>query len=457
MAEGVNGIVAEHVGVEQKVIACVAEFGNGNFDAELEAFPGQQGFINKTVEEVRRNLKDFETELGKLIRAASEGELNQRAEVGKFVGEWHELTSGVNTLMDKVIEPVADGSVVLGDLANGDLTARLVRPYQGEHQRIKQSINRVAENLERAMCEVRLAVDAVSGASRHIGASAEEMANGARTQMTQTEAVAQAVEKVTQAIVANSKSAQETAQVAMVAKESAEAGGKVVEETVSGMRRIAEVVEKSARTVEELGRSSDQIGEIATVIDDIADQTNLLALNAAIEAARAGEQGRGFAVVADEVRKLAERTTKATKEIAGMIQKIQHDTSDAVVSMREGTREVESGIVLADRAGRSLHDIVEVSQRVTGKVLEIAGVSEEQSIAARQITQNVEAISSVTGRAASGTEDIARSADDLNGLTRHLRELVDKFKVREADQERGSLTVTANGALVAGRVRMSRE
>jgi methyl-accepting chemotaxis protein len=214
---------------------------------------------------------------------------------------------------------------------------------------------------------------------------------------------------------------------------------------------------KSAETVKELGKSSDQIGEIVSVIDDIADQTNLLALNAAIEAARAGEQGRGFAVVADEVRKLAERTTKATKEIAQMIKKIQTDTEGAVESMEQGTKEVESGIYLADKAGESLKDIVSISQKVTDMVSQIAVASEQQSSASEQISKNVEAISAVTSETASGTQQVARAAEDLNRLTENLQELVGQFKVagglrasghEHRQEERGNIHVRANGKLV---------
>ena len=203
------------------------------------------------------------------------------------------------------------------------------------------------------------------------------------------------------------------------------------------------MVNKSAETVKELGKSSDQIGEIIGVIDDIADQTNLLALNAAIEAARAGEQGRGFAVVADEVRKLAERTTKATKEIAGMIKKIQADTTGAVQSMEEGTQEVERGIELADKAGMSLKEIVGVSQKVTDMVTQIAAASEEQSSASEQISKNVEGISKVTGETAQGTQQIARAAEDLNRLTENLQKLIGQFKLGRTDGGQGhALDVT---------------
>ena len=195
------------------------------------------------------------------------------------------------------------------------------------------------------------------------------------------------------------------------------------------MIRISDVVKKSSETVEELGKSSNEIGEIIQVIDDIADQTNLLALNAAIEAASAGEQGRGFAVVADEVRKLAERTSKATQEIAGMIKHIQKDTEGAVKSMQQGTKEVEKGRNLAEKAGDSLKEIIKGADRVTDIVTQVAAASEEQSRASEQITQNIELITNVTQQSATGVRQIAHAAEELNQLTGNLQSLISSFKV----------------------------
>jgi methyl-accepting chemotaxis protein len=279
------------------------------------------------------------------------------------------------------------------------------------------------------------------------------MAAGAQEQTSQATEVAGAVEEMTKTIIENSRNAANTVETARQAKVSAEQGGHVVEETVVGMKRIAEVVRQSAATVQELGKSSDQIGEIITVIDDIADQTNLLALNAAIEAARAGEQGRGFAVVADEVRKLAERTTKATKEIAGMITRIQTDTQGAVTAMEEGTKQVSTGIALADKAGASLHEIVNVSQKVTDAVTQIAGASEEQSKASEQISRNVEGISNVTNESAMGVQQIAQAAEDLNRLTENLQVLVGRFTLGTSKHKIGPVMksrvgVRDNGTLV---------
>ena len=199
------------------------------------------------------------------------------------------------------------------------------------------------------------------------------------------------------------------------------------------MQAIADSVRESAETITELGKRSDEIGEIIGVIDDIADQTNLLALNAAIEAARAGEQGRGFAVVADEVRKLAERTTKATAEIAGMIKGIQKDTSGAVSSMEEGTKQVEAGMELAVKAGDSLTSIVSVVSEVQKMIEQIATASDEQSAAAEQISGNVGNIASVSKQSAQSAEQMAATAEELNRQTDALNELVSRFKLEDTE------------------------
>jgi len=193
-----------------------------------------------------------------------------------------------------------------------------------------------------------------------------------------------------------------------------------------------------------LGDSSKQIGEIISVIDDIADQTNLLALNAAIEAARAGEQGRGFAVVADEVRKLAERTTEATKQIASMIKGIQGETEQAVVAMNQGTHEVQSGIEYADRAGESLNSILSSTQELLDMINQIAAASEEQSATSEQISKNVMSISKVTAESTQRVEDVARTSDELARLTEHLRDLMGNFQVDDGNSASYSTKHLAN-------------
>ncbi|MEE8484813.1 MAG: methyl-accepting chemotaxis protein, partial [Nitrospinota bacterium] len=176
-------------------------------------------------------------------------------------------------------------------------------------------------------------------------------------------------------------------------------------------------------------KSSQQIGEIISVIDDIADQTNLLALNAAIEAARAGEQGRGFAVVADEVRKLAERTTRATKEISVMIQSIQSNTLKAVSSMEGGTRDVSSGVQLINQAGKSLENIMNMIASVTANVEGIATSSEQQSTTAEAISKNTAIASEVSTELSTAAEQSSKSAKQVSMLAEQLKGMVEQFKL----------------------------
>lgn len=326
---------------------------------------------------------------------------------------------------------VKDIKTIQVSIDNADLNTQLNSNRSDEMGQLQNSFDRFVGSIRDTLIQVSETATSVSSASAEISSSTEEMAAGSQEQTTQSEEIARAVEQMAKSIAVNSENAGEAAQTAEKAKSAAEQGGTVVLETVNGMKQIANVVRESAGTIQNLGKSSDQIGEIIGVIEHIADQTNLLALNAAIEAARAGEQGRGFAVVADEVRKLAEQTTKATKQIASMIQQIQTDSHGAVRTMANATKQVDEGILLADRAGASLHEIVEISQKVTHMVSQIAVANEEQSSTSEQISKNMEAIASVTQETASGTQQIARAAEDLNRLTETLQGLVNQFKLTE--------------------------
>ena len=217
------------------------------------------------------------------------------------------------------------------------------------------------------------------------------------------------------------------------AAETARHGGSIVDETLTKMRVIADSVSGTARKMEELGKSSDQIGHIIGVIDEIADQTNLLALNAAIEAARAGEQGRGFAVVADEVRKLAERTTTATKEIAQMIKNIQDETKTAVTAMEAGNKQVEEGVKSTAQAGDSLKEIIHMSEEVGEMITHIATAATEQSSASEEINNNMEQIAKLVRESAVGAQQSAKACQDLSGLALDLQKMVSNFKLDDGN------------------------
>ncbi len=422
----------------------VNEFAKGNFDAEVKIL-SDDDVLGKSIQQIKESLTLLSGDAKLLSIAAEAGSLSERADIAKHHGIFKKIINGFNLTFDHLIAPIKEGSEVLSKYAKGDLTDRVVNDYKGEHQQLKNDINTLGNSLSNLIGSITEAVQATASAANQISSSTEEMAAGAQEQSSQATEVAGAVEQMTKTIYETTKNTGQATEASKNAGKVAKEGGHVVEETIHGMNRIAEVVKKSAATVQELGKSSDQIGEIVQVIDDIADQTNLLALNAAIEAARAGEQGRGFAVVADEVRKLAERTTKATKEIATMIKQIQKDTSGAVESMQQGTVEVESGKLLAEKAGTSLREIIYGAEQVVDIVTQVAAASEEQSSAAEQISKNIESISSVTQQSASGIQQIAHASEDLNRLTLNLQELVARFKV---DESGSKLAVRQNGKLV---------
>ena len=428
----------------KRQVTVAEKIAEGNLDVEI-VVRSEKDLLNKAFSKVEKSLVGLIDEVNLLSNAAVKGDLSSRGSYDKFNGGYKEIVVGINKTLDEVIKPVLESEQVLAQISKGDLTSRVTGNYKGDHEILKNSINTMGESVSSILLKVKEVADAAASASNQISTSTEEMATGAHEQASQATEVSGAVEQMSRTIFETTKNTSAASDASRNAGRSAKEGGKVVEETIIGMDRIADVVKESADIVVELGKSSDQIGEIVQVIDDIADQTNLLALNAAIEAARAGEQGRGFAVVADEVRKLAERTTKATKEIAEMIKQIQKDTSGAVASMKNGTAEVEKGKLLAHKAGDSLGEIITGAEKVSDIINQVAAASEEQSGAAEHISKNIESISSVTQQSASGIQQIAHASEDLNRLTLNLQELVAQFKV---DENTSKYVVRTNGKLI---------
>jgi methyl-accepting chemotaxis protein len=330
-----------------------------------------------------------------------------------------------------IIGPIRKLSDMMTDIAEGegDLTQRIEIKSNDELGKLAKGFNTFAQKIHDTIAQVASSANEVASAATQIAAVSDEMANGLSQQSAQVHQISSAIEEMNASIVEVARKSVDVSKHAEHDAQAAEDGGRIVFETVNEMQSIKKTVSDTAASVEELGKRGEQIGLIIEVINDIADQTNLLALNAAIEAARAGEHGRGFAVVADEVRKLADRTTKATDEVAQSINAIQDETKLAVERMSKGTDQVASGVERASEAGESLKKIVDSSKNAAEMIQSIAAAAEEQSTASTQVANNIERISSFTRQSSEGASQAAQASGQLSDKAEQLQRLVKQFKI----------------------------
>jgi methyl-accepting chemotaxis protein len=329
------------------------------------------------------------------------------------------------SIVSKIGRIVEGGSY----LAKFDLSRQFDSDGNDEIAQVGSMLNSHINEMHHVMDQITNTSARVAAASNQLQATAEDIAGSSADVINQSAMVATAGAEMAGTSGDIAQNCQRAAEGAARASQSARNGGEVVEKTVAVMSQIADKVQESAKTVESLGARSDQIGAIIGTIEDIADQTNLLALNAAIEAARAGEQGRGFAVVADEVRALAERTTRATKEIGEMIKAIQNETKGAVAAMELGVRQVEAGTMEAARSGEALRDILNHVDAVALQVNQIATAAEEQTATTREISGNIHSITEVVQQTSRGARESAAAAAELYGNAAELQQLVRNFKL----------------------------
>ncbi|WP_371322604.1 methyl-accepting chemotaxis protein [Dechloromonas sp. ZY10] len=318
-------------------------------------------------------------------------------------------------------------SAVTRRIAAGDL-ATPVDGDPNDRDSLLGNIRTMQETLRHMISTITANAKQVAGSADELLRASEQVADRARHQSDAAASMAAAVEQMAVSIDVVRDNANEAHALSREAGSLSEEGAAVIHNAANEMRKISQAVQSSSSIVEDLGHQSDQITSIVNTIKEIADQTNLLALNAAIEAARAGEQGRGFAVVADEVRKLAERTGLSTTEIAEMVNKIQSGTRSAVSSMQSGVDQVGSGVELANQAGESITRIRDGAQRVTQMVTSISDSIAEQSAAGNQIAQQLETIAQMSEESATAVRNTANAARDLHTLSASLHQAVSQFR-----------------------------
>ena len=332
----------------------------------------------------------------------------------------------------------------IGSLADGDLTseATVSEDFTGA---IADSINFTIEQLREIVASINDTTVKVNTAARETQNKAMTLADASVQQVNEISSASGAVKEMASTMDQMSVDASRSATVAKSSVEIAKSGAHVVQNTIRGMDTIREQIQDTSKRIKRLGESSQEIGDIVSLINDIADQTNILALNASIQASMAGEAGRGFAVVADEVQRLAERSSAATKQIEALVRTIQSDTNEAVISMEQTTTEVVTGAGLAHDAGVALEEVEKVSLDLSELIEGISGSARSQADAAGNISTTMNGVKDITSQTAEGTTDAATKMGTLSEMTIELRDSVAGFKLPNALAKRAASLTTDDG------------
>jgi methyl-accepting chemotaxis protein len=351
-------------------------------------------------------------EIGQTARLTNDVLTKMQATISSYEEARTKLAALVGTVQDAAVA-VADSSTGLSEVAGH--TGQVVRQVAGAVQHVadgSEETSRAARGSHEAVAQLTQAIDGI--------------ARGASEQARQVQAVSETATQMAAGVDRVAVDAREVAEAGEATRSSAQHGAAAVRETVSGMLEIRGVVADAATKVEQLGKLGEKIGAVVETIDDIAEQTNLLALNAAIEAARAGEHGRGFAVVADEVRKLAERSQRETKAISVLIRDVQTGTRDAVQAMESGSGKVQQGTIKADQAGAALTEILEAIEAMVDRVTSIASAAQEMTSASRGVVDAMASISAIVEENTAATEEMAAQAGQVNASIQSIADVAEE-------------------------------
>ncbi len=413
------------------------------FRSEMEAVAKAWSDLKSLLVSVRsdpalkdRVLEDSETFFKLTNRAVFAAEAFGQGKVTRFLTGLAVVTlvilSAVGlvwwTLLARVASPIRSVAEKLRVVAGKDVTVRLDVHGEDEIADLAKSANATIETLRDLVSQADDASQELASVSQELSATTAHIAASNEGITDQSQGMAAGAQEMNATVQDVARNAREVNDATDAARQCATDGGTVIAEAVDAMNGIARVVEHAASTVRVLGGETEKIGTVVQLIEDIADQTNLLALNAAIEAARAGEHGRGFAVVADEVRKLAEKTMKATQEIAGTISRIQQESRRAVGAIDEGMETVERGKELGERAGESIREIEDQVANAAGQTEQIAAATEQLSATIREMATNMEEIAKGVGQTMEASTEVADTAGTVAEKADQLRNLTAQFR-----------------------------
>jgi PAS domain S-box-containing protein len=380
---------------------------SGEFSYAINRKDGEKRYVEASISLVR----------------APDGEPTGFRGIIRDVTERRRLKESFERSMDEFLS-------IVSRVSEGDLTRR---GAQGDDTlgRVVQSVNKMLDHFSTMLTEVKQIGLSVSSSATEILAAAEQIAVGSQRQADEITNTSSAVEEMAASMNQVSRNAEASAEAARRALDMAEHGDKSVRDTSEAMSRIDSAVLQTSDKMRLLGARSSEISEIIDLINDIAAQTNLLALNAAIEAAHAGEAGLGFSVVAEEIRKLAERSARATKDVASLIKSIQNETSEALLAMEAGMSEVKGGSALASQASRALQDISEAVRQSSELIEEISAASDEQARVTSNLAGAMQTISSITLETSAGAHETAQTIQGMVGLSDRLNRSISQFRVKD--------------------------
>ncbi len=422
-----NRLVAVPLG---RVVQRTQSMNKGELGARLNLGRMDEiGLLAQSIDQLSGTVEEMTKETDSLVAAALEGQLSTRGDADRFEGAYGRIVKGINDTLDAVVGPLTVSAGYVDRIANGDIPAKITDTYNGDFNMLKNNLNKMTDNLRSLNEELRTGVGVLATSSTEILATISQVATTASetaTAVSETSTTAEEVKQTAQLSAQKAKDVQEGAQRTLIVSD---AGSRAVADTVEGVDRVREQMESIAESVMRLSEQGQAIGEIIATVNDLAEQSNLLAVNAAIEATRAGEYGKGFAVVAQEMKSLAEQSRQATTQVRTILMEVQKATSAVVMVTDQGTKAATAGVQQAADAGTAIRTLAENVSDAAQAASQIAASSEQQFVGMDQIASAIASIQQATTQSMSGTRQLEASAQSLQELGGRLKVLVERQRV----------------------------